>query len=127
MPDSVVQPLIIKGYLATGCSTDVVANYGALTGLANLLEGYRDKGLAGYRAAHLYTDDDFSKNCAYLALEVLAASAGKPALWVQLEFHRGELDVQPIEAVLQRYGLRLFEESADTGFWDGTWKPDGAP
>jgi hypothetical protein len=74
-------------------------------------------------AAHLYTEDDFSKHCVFHGPDVMAASGGKPALWVHLELHPNELDIKLIETILQRYGLKVYQELEDDGFWDGTWKP----
>jgi hypothetical protein len=111
------KPTVTRNYLGKNRSSEVADNYAVQRELSELLKMSKSGPLNGYRVAHLYTDDDFNQHCVYQASEVKAAAAGKPALWVIIEFQQGDVDVPSLDAQLAKYGLQLLHAFERSGFW----------
>lgn len=107
-----------RNYLATGYPRDVAANYRRAARGERAARELGPVPLLGHSVANLYTEDDFHQHCVFHASEVIAAAAGEPALWVNLELERGDVDLAALDAALAKYGLRLHHAFESTGLWD---------
>jgi hypothetical protein len=111
--------VVTREYVSTQCSDQVADNYLAMNELSRLVRSLEPAGVLDHHTFNAYAPEDFTS---YMADRdaILGATGGKlPVLVLSVSFRKGKFDVALLDPLLAKFGLRLYREFDDAGFWGG--------